>query len=84
VLGRRFPQFLQIAQVICVYCEARLAVVASLNDVPGDAGEIKTRLVRHGVLPLRWIASGCTADETVVVGSALVAGYLVTQLGVGK
>jgi hypothetical protein len=77
-------QFLQIAQVVRFRGKARLAVVAALNKVVRYAGEIKTRLARHGVLPLRYVASGCFADEAIAVGRALVARHLTARPAVGK
>jgi len=71
MLGRRFSQFLQIPQVVRFRGKARLAVVAALNEMLRDAGEIKTRLARHGVLPLRYVASGCFEDEAVAVAGCL-------------
>lgn len=41
-------QILQIADVVDVGEEARLAVVAALDDVLGDAGKVDTGLAGHG------------------------------------
>lgn len=47
-----FAQVLQVALVVDSAEEAGLAVVATLDDMLGDAGQIDPRLPCHGLAPL--------------------------------
>lgn len=47
VLDREFAQMEQVQKIIAVPAEARLAIVAALNDVQGNAGQDKAQLSGH-------------------------------------
>ena len=47
VLARGFAQFPQVVRVIALAAQARLAVIAALDDVLGNAGDIASVLACH-------------------------------------
>ena len=55
-LGGEFLQEMQVVLVVFFGIETCRAVVAALDDVPGDAGDGEARATGHGELPggLRW------------------------------
>jgi hypothetical protein len=47
VLGREFAQMKQVQEMIAISSEARLAIVAALNDVQGDTRHDAAGLSGH-------------------------------------
>ena len=47
VLQRSFPKFLQVTAIVDRLCETRLAVVAALDDVLGDSGQVDAGQAGH-------------------------------------